>query len=254
MKMIGMLWRESYTEFLKLLRTPGFSLPAILFPVMFYLMFGVALGGDRMVGDVNLATYLLASYGCFGLLGTCMFGFGVSLAIEREQGWLTAKRVTPMPGACIFFAKTAMSLVFGAIILALLAFCGVAFAGVRLAAPNWLMFASIALASVVPFSVLGLIIGFSSSGKASPAIANLIYLPLSLASGLWLPIEALPKFFQHLAPALPPYHLNQLLLAGVGFGDFAGGLKHLLYLSLFSVVGFLIVAWLYRRNLDSSSR
>lgn len=244
-----MLWRESHTEFLKLWRMPGFSLPSILFPVLFYLLFGVALGGQQNAGSVNLATYLLASYGCFGLLGTCMFGFGVSLAIEREQGWLTAKRVTPMPSYVLFVAKTAMCLLFGLIILILLALCGVTMAGVSLSTMEWLRYFYIALFSVFPFSVMGLIIGFSCSGKAAPAVANLIYLPLSFASGLWLPIEILPAFFQKMAPIFPPYHLNQLLLAsfGAGRGDAA---THFWFLVVFTAVGFVLVGWLYRRNLE----
>jgi ABC-2 type transport system permease protein len=36
---------EARYEFLRLLRTPSFSLPCLLFPPVFYLLFGVLLGG-----------------------------------------------------------------------------------------------------------------------------------------------------------------------------------------------------------------
>ena len=35
---------EAKDEFLKLLRMPGYAIPSIAFPVMFYLLFGVMFG------------------------------------------------------------------------------------------------------------------------------------------------------------------------------------------------------------------
>lgn len=238
---------ESQSEFLKLWRMPSFSLPSILFPVFFYLLFGIAMGGSRAAGSTTIATYLMASYGCFGLLGTCMFGFGASLAIEREQGWLTLKRTTPMPPSSLFVAKTVMAMLFGLIILLLLVACGILSGAVHLTADQWVRFFAISLFSVFPFSVIGLCLGFAVGGKAAPAIANLIYLPLSFASGLWFPIEMMPSIFKKLAPALPPFHLNQLLLGSFGAGD-GKTLQHLLFLMVFTVLGYGLVSILYRRS------
>ena len=78
---------EAKYEFLRLLRTPSFVLPSLLFPAMFYLLFGVVLGARR--GGGELQAYLLATYGIFGVMGVALFGFGVTIAIERERGFLT---------------------------------------------------------------------------------------------------------------------------------------------------------------------
>src|SRR5690606_18200057 len=82
---------EMKYEFLHLLRTPIFALPTVLFPVMFYLLFGVVMNSGPAT------EYLLATYGVFGVMGASMFGFGVTVAIEREQGFLHLKRALPMP-------------------------------------------------------------------------------------------------------------------------------------------------------------
>ena len=109
---------EARYEFLRLLRTPSFSLPCLLFPPVFYLLFGVLLGGK---GGPVAAQYLLAGYGVFGVIGVALFGFGVTVALDREQGLLTLKRAQPMPPGAYLVAKMAMALLFAAIILLLLA-------------------------------------------------------------------------------------------------------------------------------------
>ena len=87
---------EARYEFLKLLRMPGFALPSITFPAMFYVLFGVLFGG-RSFGGGSMATYLLATYGAFGVIGAALFAFGVAVAVERGQGWMMLKRASPMP-------------------------------------------------------------------------------------------------------------------------------------------------------------
>ena len=85
-------------EFVRLLRTPSFAVPTLLFPAMFYVLFGVLMGGHTS-GDNPMAHYLLATYCVFGVMAPGLFGFGITVATERERGWLALKRVAPMPGA-----------------------------------------------------------------------------------------------------------------------------------------------------------
>ena len=46
---------------------------------------------------------------------------------------------------------------------------------------------------VLPFCAIGLFVGSLVSGQAAPAIVNLIYLPMAFLSGLWVPLQFLPK-------------------------------------------------------------
>ena len=110
-------------EFLKTLRLPAYALPTLLFPVFFYFFFGVMFGA-KQTGSVNMATYLIATYGVFGVVGAALFGFGVSVAIERGQGWIEVKRTTPMPIAAYFVAKMAMAMMFSAFVVTLLFIVG----------------------------------------------------------------------------------------------------------------------------------
>ncbi len=59
-------------------------MPTLAFPLVFYVMFALVLPGQW--GGYQKATYLLATYGVFGVIGPSLFGFGVGLAIERAAG------------------------------------------------------------------------------------------------------------------------------------------------------------------------
>jgi ABC-2 type transport system permease protein len=72
------------------------------------------------------------------------------------------------------------------------------------------------LVGSLPFVALGFAIGYGSGPNAAPALANIIYLPLSFASGLFMPVSQLPGFVQRIAPYLPSYHYGQLAWSAVG--------------------------------------
>ena len=230
---------EAKYEFLSVLRTPGFSLPSLLFPLMFYLFFGIIFGS--VSGRVDQATYLLATYGTFGIMGPALFGFGAGMAAERSEGWLLLKRVSPMPTMAYFFGKMVMCMLFALIIEILLLLMGVLIAKVALSPWQVLRLCLILSLGTLPFCAMGLAIGSHVSGRSAPAIVNMIYLPMAFLSGLWIPIMAFPELLQQLAVLMPPYHLSQLALAVVDMDRGQQPMWHLLVLALNTVM-FLLLA------------
>ena len=234
---------EARYEFLRVLRTPAFAVPTLLFPPMFYLLFGLILNRD----SANAAHYLFATYSVFGVMAPGLFGFGVAVAIERERGWLALKRVAPMPPGAYLLAKMVMAAVFALLIYLVLALMAHFLGGVRLAAGQWLLLGAIAVLGVLPFCALGLLIGSRVNASAAPAIINFIYLPMAFLSGLWMPLSLLPKFFGQIAPLWPPYHLSQLALATIARGDGSAVLPHVVFTMAFTAVCFTIARrWLAR--------
>src|SRR5579875_3631035 len=84
----------------------------------------------------------------------------------------------------------------------------------------WLLLSIVLLLGTIPFILLGFGIGSLASPSVAPAVANIIYMPLSFASGLLIPLPSLPGFVQTLAPYLPGYQIGQLghMLIGVSGG------------------------------------
>jgi ABC-2 type transport system permease protein len=249
MKMIRIHLLEMKYEFLKALRMPAYSIPTVLFPLIFYVFFNFAFGSKPAPGaGVTMAAYMIATYGTFGVLGASMFGFGVSIAVERGQGWLEVKRTTPMPISAYFAAKMAMASVFSAIIVLGLFTLGFTIGGVHMPIATALAMFGILIGGALTFSSLGLAVGYFAGPNSAAAIANLIYLPMSVLSGLWLPIWALPKFIQKIALVLPAYHLSQLALGTIGGAQRGSVMGHVSAMAAATVV-FLAVAYLgYRRD------
>jgi len=232
---------EAKFEFQRVLRTPSFAVPTLLFPPMFYLLFGLILNR----GSVDAAHYLFATYSVFGVMAPGLFGFGVGVSIERERGWLALKRVAPMPPGAYLLAKMAMAVLFALIIYVVLAAMAHFLGGVQLAGWQWLLLGAIAVFGVLPFCALGLLIGSRVNAAAAPAIVNFIYLPMAFLSGLWMPLKLLPAFFAQIAPCWPPYHLSQLALATIGHGDGSAALPHVMLVAAFTATSFAIARrWL----------
>lgn len=232
---------ETHGELMKLIRMPAYAIPVLLFPTMFYALFGLSFGGREQ------ATYLIGSYAAFGVIGAALFGLGVGVAVERAQGWLSLKRASPMPAGAYFGAKIIISMLFGAIITVLLATLGVAFGDVVLSARQWFLLLITMMLGAAPFCAIGCALAYLVGPNSAPAVTNLIYLPMSFASGLWLPLEALPKFVQNIAPALPPYHLGRMAHQILGF-DKSSAWLHMGVLLAFAVVFMSLAIWLYRRD------
>lgn len=228
---------ETKMETTRLLRSPGFAIPSLLFPLMFYIFFGIMFH----VGGVNAPTYMLASYGTFGVIGPALFSFGVGIAVERGQGWFDVKEASPMPASAYLVARMGVSLAFSLVVIASLFLIAAVFAGVRFELSQWLLLAAVLFAGSLPFCAFGMTLGLYLKSSSAPAVVNLIYLPMSFLSGLWVPINFFGPNMQLAANFLPPYHLSQLAHKVVG-GDLGGSLwYHLGFLLAFTLV-FLFLA------------
>ncbi|MGA8277118.1 MAG: ABC transporter permease [Rhodanobacteraceae bacterium] len=234
---------EAKYEFLRMLRLPSFALPTLLFPAMFYLLFGVVMGHSGR-GGYQAGIYLLATYGVFGVMGPGLFGFGVAVASERERGWLTLKRALPMPPGAYLAAKLAMAMLFALVIFCVLAVLSATFGGVRLAPAQWFALLAIDVFGVLPFCAIGLFIGTRVGAQAAPAVVNLIYLPMAFLSGLWFPLFLLPGAIQKTAALWPAFHLGQLALGIVGQG---GDGRNALHVAVLAGVTLLFFGLARRR-------
>lgn len=242
-RVLGAYLAEARSECLRYLRAPGFMLPVTLFSTVFYLMFAVL---PNHPGS-DAARYLLASYTAFGVMGPGLFGFGVSLAIEREGGLLTLKRALPMPPGAYLIGKMVMAMVTATIVVILLLALGLTLGGVSLSPPHMLAMLAIGTFGVLPFCALGMFVGTLIKGQGAPVLLQLVYLPMAFLSGLWLPLSMLPKFLQQIAPVWPSYHLNQLALSAVGMRH--GSLPiHVLMLAGFAALFFALAARRLRRH------
>jgi len=236
--LVRILLLEARSEFLRLARAPSFAVPTIAFPLMFYVLFGLLLTPAH--AHPEGARRALAAFLVIGTMAPGLFALGITLAVDRERGFLELKRALPMPSGIYLAAKMSMSMLFAALVAGLIMLLAAAAGGVGLALIQWALLLALAMFGVLPFCAIGLLVGACTKASATPAILNLIYLPMSFLCGLWVPLQLLPHAFTQTAPLWPAWHLAQLAFAVVGVGPTAGSGGHLLMLALCTAGCFAI--------------
>lgn len=231
-RLLGAFLTEAKFEFLRLLRTPAFSIPIVILPIFFYVFFGVVIAGQRAAPS-QFANAMFVGWTIYGVMGPGLFGFGILLATERDQGLLALKRALPMPPAAYLVAKMLMAAAFSAIIMLGLIAVGVTLGHVTLPAANLAAVAAVSALGVIPACAMGLFIGAWTPASAAPAVANMAYLAMAFLAGLFFP---LPPSMQAWAHVWPTYHLMQLTLAAAGERSHGEALTHVAVLVATTVV------------------
>jgi ABC-2 type transport system permease protein len=228
--------KEVKCEFLKNLRLRMYTASVLSFPIMFYILFGLVLNGKESIGATRVPTYLIATYGTFGIIAASLFGTAAGLASDRGLGWLQVKRASPMPPFAYFVAKVITSMIFSGTIVLVLFVLGIGLGGVRMPVLSFAKLLATLVAGSLPFSAMGLALGYFAGPNSAPPMINLIYLPMSFCSGLWVPIMFLPKVLQQIAHVLPAYHVSQLALEVVGAGAHESAALHWEVLAAFTMI------------------
>jgi ABC-2 type transport system permease protein len=249
---VRILLTEIRFEFLRALRTRAYSLSVIGFPVMFYILFGLVLNRGENLDGVLVSKYMLGGYAVFGALGAAIFGVGVGVAMDLSAGWLELKRASPMPPLAYLLAKCCTAMLFGVIIVSVLTLLGVSFGHVHLSLAEYGRMVGFTVVGAVPFACLGLAVAFSVPPSSAGGIANIIYIPMSFCSGLWVPLKFLPHVMQKFAEVLPTYHLAQLMLHSLGAPTPGTAISHWLGLLGFTLI-MLGLAWIAFRRREENS-
>jgi ABC-2 type transport system permease protein len=135
-RLVHAYFTEAKYEFLKMLRTPGMSVPVLLLPVVMYLLFGVLMGSGGLIRSPDVGTYLFCGFAVFGATAPGLLGIGVSLAQERDAGFLKLKRALPAPPGAYLLAKMLMAMMFAAITTTSMLLAGLLLGKLTLSGPQ----------------------------------------------------------------------------------------------------------------------
>lgn len=228
-------------------RLPAFSVTSLALPVVLFTFFGLPYAGRTTPAGQSLGALVLLAFGAYAVGQVMVFGFGIGVANERAQRMDVLARATPLPPGVHLAAKVTVGLLFAALSVLVLFAYGAAVGGIRLPPAVWAEAFLRLLAGSLPLVGLGFAVGYTAGPNAAPAVANLVYLPLAFASGLFLPVEQLPLPVQHVAPYLPTYHAAQLAWGAVGPTP-VPALTSLAWLAAYAVVFLALAAHAYRRE------
>lgn len=213
------LWRiyylESKFEFIRSLRNPGFGFPFLIMPVALFLVFSAIGTPEGASADMRMA--LFSGMAILGIMGPAMFGFGAILAGERQYRLLEFKRALPMPPGAHLVGKFSCAILYAAMVVIVMIVVALLFDRISLTFPQAFMVGLLLLLGVLPFCAIGFFIGARVSAHVANGITTVVYLPQLYFSGLFFPM---PPAISWVALFMPPFYLNQLVLA-------AGGSKHI---------------------------
>jgi ABC-2 type transport system permease protein len=211
-----MFLMQTWSHLLLYCRVPARTITPLLMPVFFFTFFGLRFARLADAGGFSVGAYFLASFGAWSVGQVMVYAFGLGVATERALKQDLLMRAMPLPPIMPLLVRVLTALLFALVSLVVLIAYGVVVGGVRQDLGVWATIIVRLLAGSLPFIALGLSIGYTASFSAAPAVANIIYLPLSFASGLFIPLSQLPSFVQQVAPYLPTYHYGQLAWSAVG--------------------------------------
>ena len=254
---LPMLGVQIGSEVTRYRRMPEYFVGVVILPVILFAMFGLPNAGDVLPGGTTVVAMIFVSFACYGVVSQALFSFGAELAAERQKGWLRRLRATPMPMWVYFTGKVVMNLVFTVTIAGAMALLAQLAGDADFAADRLLATAGVLLLGTVVFSPMGAAIAYLVRPKAVSTIVNLVFLPLSFASGFFFPLRQLPQVLQDLAPWLPTYHFGQLARTAMApaadleayGGEVAGDTAlHLAVVLGWGVVCAAATVWGYRRE------
>lgn len=70
-----------------MLRSPGAVIPTLLFPIMFWLFFGLPNAKETSDSGFNIGAYILGSFAMYSMIQTVLFNLAINISSERATGW-----------------------------------------------------------------------------------------------------------------------------------------------------------------------
>lgn len=229
-------------QLLEIVRIPVAIFGSAFFPAAAMLFFVVPFAGDDTAG----ATYATAAMVTFAVMSANIFQYGIGVAEDRDQPWNPYTRTLPAgPGP-----RLAGRILAGLVLTYLSMLPVVVIAAVATAArvtPVQFLLGAAGVAVIsVPFTLLGLTIGYSLPSKAAIVVAQLIFFPLAFGGGLLSGPEDAPGFIQAIAPYLPTRGAVELMWAAVT--DWRPSALSMVMLGVWIVLLAAAAGWAYRRD------
>jgi ABC-2 type transport system permease protein len=197
-------------EVRRLLRNRRTVIITIVFPVFFFLIFGLNKGyAYDKAGHGNIAAFVMISLALYGAVFAATSG-GALVSIERAQGWSRQLRLTPLAPAAYIGMKVITALILGAGSIAVVYITGALTHKASMPVYLWLVTALCVWVGSLLFAAFGLFMGYLLPTENVMQLMSLMLTLLSFAGGLFIPLSQFPHVVQDIAKFTPLYGLNQL--------------------------------------------
>lgn len=215
------------------------------FPLVFLVVFNAINGSHHIdeLGGISYATWFVPGILAYGLIMATFTNLAVSTAVARDSGILKRLRGTPLPTWAFVAGRVGSTLVTSAVLVAATVGLGVFAYDVEI---RWStivgLVVTLALGSIC-FTTLGLAVtAIIPNAEAAPAIVNLLVLPLTFISGIWMVLSGAPGWLETIAKIFPVRALAHGLQHAFDPATTGNGIVwlDLMVLTIWTVVGLRV--------------
>ncbi|NUW39235.1 ABC transporter permease [Nonomuraea rhodomycinica] len=229
-------------QLLEQIRVPLGLVASAFFPAASMLAFVVPFAGDDPAG----ATRATGSMMLIGAMSAALMGLSISVAQDREQPWNPYLRTLPAGPFPRFAGRilTTMAVMLVAAVPVLVIAALLTKASVT--APRLALGMAALLAGSLPFMLIGLFLGFLLPSKAAIGVSQVVFFPIAIVGGLFMPPQVMPEFLQALSPYAPSRGAAELVWSAATGAT--PGTTGIVMLVVWTVAAALAAAWAYRRD------
>ena len=230
-------------EVLRSFRNWRFLILALIFPLVLYILIG-SVNRHVKFDHIAFPVYFMTAMATLGTMAGVL-GSAAIIAAERSSGWTRQMRITPLPVRTYFRTKVIVGYLRALLTLVLLALAGTAL-GVRLPAQGWLTMLGLFLVGLIPFAVLGILLGhLIGADTAAPAVGGIVTLFALLGGVYGFEVATSGPVFA-VIKALPSYWLVQAGKTALGGHDWP--VEGWIVVAAWTVVLVPLAVRVYRRD------
>jgi ABC-2 type transport system permease protein len=189
-----------------------------------------------------VTTIQVAAYG--GMMAALSQAF--QIVTERSIGWNRQLRITPLSGTGYLVSKVVAALALALFSILIIIVASLVLFHPDLAAGSWVLAGLAVWCGVIPFALLGIVIGQFAKPEFAQPLFMVVFMGMAILGGLWIPLQIFPAWVADVAKAVPSYWLNRVgQLGALQSGD---ALTPAIVLALWTVALAALVVWRYRRD------
>lgn len=179
---------------------------SIGFPLVFLVVFNAINGNHRIseLGNISYATWFVPGILAYGLIMATFMNIAVSTATARDTGILKRIRGTALPPWIYMTGQIGSTLITATVLVGVTLALGVGAYGVVIPTSTLPGLVLTLVVGTICLTSLGLAITCAiPNADAAPAILNLIVLPLTFISGIWMVLSSAPVWLDTTAKVFP---------------------------------------------------
>lgn len=185
-----------------MLSDAGFVGFILALPTAMYIFFSQLYGSDPSFGS-DAKVQFMVQMATYGAMGSALSA-GNTIQTERSTGWFRQLMLSSLTPTTFFVVRALAALLMILPPVALVLVVG-RIDGIELELGTWFAIAGVALVVLLPFVVMGLVVGLWLKPQTANAATTFLMLGLGMLGGMWVPMEMMPDAMQTIGKALPSY-------------------------------------------------